>query len=103
MLLDPLAVDEGAVGTVQVGDGVIAMGAADLGVVAGDLGVVQLDDAGLVASEPQDGLLQLETRALVVSADHKQRRHDCGSRACLETCPATAARAGDDIIATVEL
>ena len=81
MLVHPFAVDEGPVGTVQVGDGVIAMGAAELGVLPRDLGVVQVDDAGLVASEPQDGLLQLETRALIISADHKQRRHDCGSRA----------------------
>ena len=56
------------------------MGAAELGVLPRDLGIVQVDDTGLVASEPQDRLLQLKTRALVISADHKQRRHDCGSR-----------------------
>ena len=92
MLLHPFPVDEGPVGTVQVGDGVIAMGAAELGVVPRDLGIVQVDAAGLVASEPQDGLLQLVTSALVSSADHKQRRHDCGFRsAALGTCPATHA------------
>ena len=79
MLLHPFAVDEGPVGTAQVGDRVIAMGAAELGVQARDLGIVQVDSAGLVAPEPQDGLLQLVARALVISANHKQRRHDCGS------------------------
>ena len=34
--MDPLAVDERAVGTVQVGDGVIVADAADFGMVAGD-------------------------------------------------------------------
>ena len=77
MLLHPFPVDEGPVGTVQVGDGVIAIGAAELGVVPRDLGIVQVDGTGLVASEPEDRLLQLITRALVISADHKQRRHDC--------------------------
>ena len=50
VLPDPLPVDERAVGAVQVGDRVVAVGAADLGVVAGDFGVVQLDAVG--ASRP---------------------------------------------------
>ena len=77
VLLHPLPVDEGAVGAVQVGDRVIAMRAAELGVMARDFGIVHVDSAGLVASEPQDRLLQLITRALVISANYKQRRHDC--------------------------
>ena len=43
VLADALAVDERAVGTVQVGDRVVVVDAADFGVMAGDFGVVQLD------------------------------------------------------------
>ena len=43
VLADALAVDERAVGAVQVGDRVVALDAADFGVVAGDFGVVKLD------------------------------------------------------------
>ena len=43
VLFDPLAIDVGAVGTVQVGDGKSVVLAANLGVMTGDFGVVQLD------------------------------------------------------------
>ena len=53
----------------------IAVAAAEFGVVAGDLGVVNLDGADGVAPQPENGVLQLETRALIVSADDEQRCH----------------------------
>ena len=43
---DPLAVDEGAVGAVQIGDREIAVAAAEFGVMAGDFGVVNLEAVG---------------------------------------------------------
>jgi hypothetical protein len=42
MIAHPLAVDERPVGTVQIGDRVVVLDAADFGVLAGNLGVVEL-------------------------------------------------------------
>ena len=75
MGVDLLAVDERAVGAVQIGDAEIAVAAAHLGVMAGDLGVVNLEDVRGVAPQPENGVLQLESRALIVSANDEQRCH----------------------------
>ena len=80
MGLDPLAIDVGAVGAAEVGEKCkYAVRSADFGVVARDFGVVQPDGAGGVASDSRERLVELETRALVVSPDDKQRRHGDGS------------------------
>jgi len=82
MVADPLAVDKGAVGAVEIGDGEIAVAAAQFGVMAGDFGVVDLDHVRGVASHPEDGVRQLETCALVVSANHEQRWHGSALTQC---------------------
>ena len=71
LLLHPLAVDEGAVGAVQVGDCVVAVRAAELGVLAGDFGIVNVQRTRLVAPQPNDRLVKLEACALIVSANDK--------------------------------
>ena len=80
VLLDPLAVDERAVGTVQIGDGEGVVQAADFGVMAGDFGVVQLDGVRGVAADADHGPLEFEAGALIDSANYKQRRHVVSSR-----------------------
>src|SRR5208337_758617 len=104
MLSHLFPVDKRSVGTIQVGDSVIAMRTTDLGVMARDLGIVNVDGARLVASEPEDGLLQLITRALVVSSNDKQRRHDYGSRAarCWNPSGIRLLRTGDQVASDTE-
>jgi hypothetical protein len=48
------------------------MGATELGMMPRNFGIVEVDSARLVATEPKDRLFQLESRALVISANHKQ-------------------------------
>ena len=75
MVADALAVDERAVGAVQIDEDEIVVRAAQLGVMAGDLGVVDLDRVRGVAPQSKDGVVQLETSSLVVPANHEQRWH----------------------------
>ena len=72
VLTDSLAVDESAVGTAEIDDGEIGVGAAEFRMMAGDLRVVDLNDIGGLASQPEDSFPQLETSALVVSTNHEQ-------------------------------
>ena len=73
--LHPLAVDEGPVGAVQVGEVEDAVLDADIRVLAGDFGIVELDDIGDVPAQADRRTLQLEAGPLIVAADHEQRRH----------------------------
>ena len=54
---------------------VIAVAAAEFGVMARDLGVVNLDGVRGVAPQAENGVLQLEAAALIVSANDEQRCH----------------------------
>ena len=69
------AVDEGAVGTAQVGDHVRVVDAANFGMQTGNLGVVQLQGIRRIPPETSSRLGQFEAGALVGSADHEQCRH----------------------------
>ena len=51
LLLDPVAVDERAVGAAQVANQVTSRRLADFGVPARDFGVVQLDGVGRIAAQ----------------------------------------------------
>ena len=64
LLLHAAAVDEGPVGAVQVGDCVVAVGAAELDVLAGDLRVVNVQHTRLVAPEPDDRLRPTRSASL---------------------------------------
>ena len=69
--VDPLAVDEGAVGAAQVDDRVDVPLAADFGVPARDFGVVDLDEVRRVSAETHHPVFQLELRPLVATRDDK--------------------------------
>ena len=76
VFFDLLAVDERAVGAVQVADEILFAAAAELGVLARDFGVVQLHGVGGAAAERDRGAIQPEASALIAALDHEQRRHD---------------------------
>ncbi len=71
-----LAVDERAVGAVQIDQRERAAFARQLGVVAGDFLIVQLNGVRRLAADAQGIALQLELDPLVVAANDEQRRHD---------------------------
>ncbi len=77
VLLDPLAVDERAVGAAQVGEDVVVAGAADLGVPARDFGVVHLDLIARLAPQGERGGIgiQLEPSSLIPALNDEQRGH----------------------------
>ena len=75
VLTDALAVDERAVGTVQIAEFELRAAAADFGVVPRDFGVVQLQRVRRITAHAEGFFLQLEAGSLIVSADHEQRRH----------------------------
>ena len=76
MLADAFAVDERSVGTVQIGNHVVAVDAANFRVMAGDFRVVELDRVGGVAPHPERRFGQLKAGSLIGSADDEQCRHD---------------------------
>ena len=79
--LDPPAVDEAAVGALQVADHVGFTDLADLGVPPRDLVVFQLDDVARLAADADGPLAggEVEPCAAVAALDDKQGRHGEGA------------------------
>ncbi|NUQ66284.1 MAG: cation diffusion facilitator family transporter, partial [Pirellulales bacterium] len=71
MLLDPPPVDEGAVGTVQVGNFVTALGSAELGMLPRDFRIVDLDRVRRITAHTKRRTVQFKARALIVAADYE--------------------------------
>ena len=92
--LDPPAVDEAAVGALQIADHVGFTDLADLGVPPRDLVVFQLDDVARLAADADGPLAggEVEPCAAVAALDDKQRRHGEGA---LEGGPLDAAVRGE--------
>jgi len=72
LLAHALAVDERAVGAVQIADRVAFVRAAQLCMDARDLGVVELHGVRSVATDAHHRAVQLEAPALIVAADDKK-------------------------------